>query len=88
MIEKQNALIRQAVRANPELLEQAEAKITSNFIRERLLEYNSVKDAYAAGGVVAGDINSILARDLCAELIAPVNAAYEDEKARILGNSS
>lgn len=86
MLEKQNALIRQAVRAEPELLEQAAKKITSSFIRERLMDYDSVKDAYAAGGVVAGDINSILANDFCADLIAPICEAYEDEKARILGN--
>ena len=85
MLEKQNALLRQAVRANPELLEQAAAKIASGFIRERLLEYDLIADAYAAGSVVAGDINNILAKDLCADLIAPVQAAYEDEKARILG---
>ena len=48
MLEKRNALIRQAVRARPELLEQAAAKITSIFIRERLMEYDSVKDAYEA----------------------------------------
>ena len=85
MLEKQNALIRQAVLANPELLEQAAAKITSGFVRERLMEYDSVKDAYAAGGSVAGDINNILAKEFCADLVAPVYAAYEDEKARILG---
>ena len=85
MLEKQNALIRQAVRANPELLEHAVAKITSIFIRERLMEYDSIHDAYAAGGMVAGEINSILAKEHCADLIAPVIATYEDEKARILG---
>ena len=85
MLEKQNALLRQAVRANPELLDQAAAKITSGFIRERLLEYDSIADAYAAGSVVAGDINNILAKDLCADLIAPVVETYEDEKARVLG---
>ena len=84
MLEKQNALLRQAVRTTPELLDQAAAKISSGFIRERLLEYDSIADAYAAGGVVAGDINNILAKELCADLIAPVIAAYEDEKARIL----
>ena len=85
MLEKQNALIRQAVRANPELLEQAAAKISSGFIRERLLDYDSIADAYAAGGVVAGDINAILAKEFCADLIAPVQDVYENEKARILG---
>lgn len=85
MLEKQNALIRQAVLANPALLEQAAAMISSGFIRDRLFEYNSVKEAYAAGGSVAGDINNILAKEFCADLVAPVYAAYEDEKARILG---
>ena len=79
MLEKQNALIRQAVRAHPELLQQAAAKITSGFVRERLIEYDSIKDAYDAGGVVAGDINNILSKDLCADLIAPLIAMYEAE---------
>ena len=82
MLEKQNALIRQAVRANPELLEHAVAKITSSFIRERLMEYDSIHDAYAAGGMVASDINAILAKDF-ADLIAPVIAVYEAEKERL-----
>ena len=79
MLEKQNALIRQAVRANPELLQQAAAKITSGFVRERLMAYDSIKDAYDAGGVVAGDINNILSKDLCSDVIAPVIAIYEAE---------
>ena len=83
--EKQNTLIRQAVRANPELLEQAAAEISSGFIRERLMDYETVKDAYAAGGIVAGDINNILAKGLCADLIAPVIDAYEHERDRLLG---
>ena len=85
MLEKQNTLIRQAVRANPELLKQASAKISSGFIRERLMDYETIEDAYAAGGLVAGDINSILAKEHCADLIAPVIAAYEAEKERLEG---
>ena len=85
MLEKQNTLIRQAVRTNPELLDQATAKISSGFIRERLMDYDTIKDAYAAGGMVAGDINSILAKELCADLIAPVIAEYEAEKERLEG---
>ena len=85
MLEKQNALVRQAVRANPELLDQAASKITSSFVRDRLIEYDSINDAYGAGGMIAGEINSILAKEHCADLIAPVIATYEDEKARILG---
>ena len=39
--------------------------------------------ACAAGGMVASDINAILAKDFCADLIAPVIAAYEAEKERL-----
>ena len=78
ILEKQNALIRQAVRTNPELLELAAAKITSSFI-----DYDSINDAYGAGGLVAGEINAILDKDLCADLIAPVIAAYEAEIERL-----
>lgn len=85
MLEKQNALIRQAVRANPELLEQAAAKITSGFVRERLMAYDSIKDAYDAGGVVAGDINNILSKDICSDLIAPIIAIYEAEIKQLEG---
>ena len=85
MLEKQTALIRQAVRANPELIEQAAEKITSSFVRDRLMDYDSVKDAYAAGVLVAGEINSILAKEFCADLIAPVIAAYEAEKEQLEG---
>ena len=43
------------------------------------MAYDSVKDAYNAGGVVAGEINNILSKDLCADLIAPVIAIYQAE---------
>ena len=85
MLEKRNALIRQAVRARPELLEQAAARITSRFVQERLTEYGSLQDAYGAGGSVTGEINIILAEAFCADLIAPVLAAYEAERERLGG---
>ena len=85
MKEKKGALLRQAVRARPELLEQAAARITSRFVQERLMEHGSLQDAYEAGGMVTGELNSILAEDYCQDLLAPVVEAYEDEKARILG---
>ena len=85
MLEKRNALIRQAVRTTPELLEQAAARITSRFVQERLTEYDSVKDAYEAGGMVAGEINIILAEEFCADLIAPVIATYQAEREQLEG---
>ena len=85
MSEKRNALLRQAVRTNPELLEQAAEKITSHFALERLESYNSLQEAYRDGGLVTAEINAILAAEFCQDLLAPIIAAYEDEKARILG---
>ena len=81
--EKKNALLQQAVRENPDLLEQAAAKITSRFTRERLETYPSVADAYKVGGMVTGEINYILAEEFCQDILAPVLQQYEDEKARI-----
>lgn len=85
MSEKRSALLRQAVRANPELLEQAAEKIQSYLARERLASYNSLQEAYRDGGMVTAEINAILAEEFCQDLLAPIITAYEDEKARILG---
>ena len=41
--------------------------------------------AYQKGGMVTAEINGILAAEFCQDLLAPVVAAYEDEKDRILG---
>ena len=84
MSEKRSALLRQAVRTTPELLEQAAQRIQSYLARERLASYNSLQEAYRDGGMVTAEINGILAEEFCQDLIAPILAAYEDEKARIL----
>jgi hypothetical protein len=84
MKEKRSTLLRQAIRANPELLEQAAEKIQSHFALERLAAYNSLQEAYRDGGMVTAEINGILAEEFCSELVAPVYAVYETEKERIL----
>ena len=83
MFEKRDALIRKAARANPELLEEASKKISSRFVRDMLMEYDTILEAYTAGVMVAGELNSILADGACAELIAPIMAAYEADRERI-----
>ena len=85
LLEKKNALLRQAVRTNPELLEYAADKIQSHFARERLATYNSRQEAYRDGGIVTAEINAILAAEFCQDILAPIVAAYEDEKDRIFG---
>ena len=81
---KQRNLLRQVVHAQPELVEAAAERIHSYIVRQRLDEHPSAIAAYQKGGMVAAEINAILAAEFCQELLAPVVAAYEDEKARIL----
>ena len=82
---KRDNIIRQAVHADPELVEAAAKHIHSYIVRERLLEHDSALAAYQKGGMVTAEINAILAAEFCQDLLAPVVAAYEDEKDRIFG---
>ena len=82
---KRNTLLRQAVHADPGLVEAAAERIQSYIVRQRLEAHDTPLIAYQKGGMVSAEINAILAAEFCQELLAPVVAAYEDEKARILG---
>ena len=84
---KRRTLLRQAVHADPHLVERAAERVHSYIVRQRLEEHPSAIEAYQKGGMVAAEINAILAEEFCQELLAPVVEAYEDEKARILANS-
>jgi len=67
-------------------VEHAAACIQSYMVKERLLEHESVIAAYQKGGMIKAEIDGILAEEFCKDILAPVVAAYEDEKARILGD--
>ena len=82
---KRNNIIRQVVHAEPELVEVAAERIHSYIVRQRLEAHDTALAAYQKGGMVAAEINAILAAEFCQDLLAPVVAAYEDEKDRILG---
>ena len=82
---KRDNILRQAVHAQPTLVESAAERIQSYFVRERLLEHASAIEAYQKGGMVKAEIDGILAAEFCQALLAPVVEAYQDEKARILG---
>ena len=82
-VKRQN-ILRQAVHADPALVERAAEHIHSYIVRERLLEHDSALVAYQKGGMVTAEINAILAAEFCQALLAPVVEAYENEKARIL----
>ena len=80
---KRGNIIRQAVHADPGLVERAAKHIHSYIVRERLVEHPSAMEAYQKGGMVAAEINGILAAEFCQDLLAPVVETYENEKARI-----
>lgn len=82
---KRNNILRQAVHAHPGLVDAAAEKIQSYIVRQRLNEHPTPIKAYQKGGMVTAEINAILAAEFCEDLLAPVVAVYEDEKARILG---
>ena len=81
---KRNTLLRQAVHADPGLVDAAAESVQSYIVRQRLEAHDTALTAYQKGGMVAAEINAILAAEFCQDLLAPVNAAYEDEKVRIL----
>ena len=83
---KCNTLIRQAVHADPQLVDRAAERIQAYIVRQRLVEHPSAMEVYQKGGMVAAEINAILADQFCQDLLAPVVAAYEDEKAKILAD--
>ena len=64
-------------------MEAAAERIQSYIVRRRLDEHPSALAAYQKGGMVAAEINAILAAEFCQELLAPVVQQYEDEQARI-----
>ena len=82
---KRDNILRQAVHAQPTLVEDAAAKIQSYFVRERLLEHESAIEAYQKGGMVKAEIDGILAAEFCQALLAPVVEAYQDEKGQDIG---
>ena len=81
---KRALLLRQAVQADPDLIERAAAAMKSHFVKERLQEHDSIREAYQKGGMIKAEIDGILAAEFCQDLIAPARATYEDEKARLL----
>ena len=83
---KRDTILRQAVHADPGLVERAAERIQSYFVRDRLLEHDSAIEAYQKGGMVKADIDGILAAEFCQDILAPVVEAYQDERDRILGN--
>ena len=83
---KRDHIVRQAIRAQPGLIEQAAACIQTPFVLKRFNEYSSAIEAYENKPMVKTEIDAIIAAEHCQEQLAPVIAAFEAEKAKILGD--
>ena len=81
---KRDNIVRQAVRAEPGLIEQAAACIENPFVLKRFNEYSSAMEAYENKPMIKVEINAIIAAEHCQEQLAPVIAAFKAEKAKIL----
>ena len=81
---KRNNIIRQAVQADPALIEKAAERVEMPHPRKRLEEYDTAREAYQESSMVKVAIEEVIAAEFCQELLAPVVEAYEDEKSRIL----
>ena len=84
---KRANLLRQAIQADPELVERAVERIENNFVRRRIGDCDTPMHAYKAYPAAKAYIDDIIATEFCQGLLAPAVLAYEAEKARILGNA-
>ena len=84
---KRATILRQSIHAEPELIQQAAERITIPFVLRRLNEYDSVKEAYDESGMVKAQIDQMIIDTFCQEQMTPVIAAFEAEKAKILGRA-
>ena len=83
---KRNNIVRQAMQADPMLIEKAAERVTLIHPRRRLAEYDTTTEAYQESGMVKVAIDEVIANEFCQDLLAPIIITYEDEKARILEN--
>ena len=85
-IVKRNNIVRQAIQADPLLIEKAAECVETYHPRKRLQEYETATQAYQESPMVKVAIEEVIADEFCQDRLAPVTAAYEDEKARILAD--
>ena len=83
---KRNNIVRQAIQADPLLIEKAAERVETHHPRKRLEAYDTATEAYRESPMVKVAIDHVIAEEFCQDRLAPVTAAYEDEKARILAD--
>ena len=83
---KRKNILRQAIQADPMLIEKAAERVTLIHPRRRLEEYDTPTEAYQQSAMVKVAIDEVIADEFCQDRLVPVIEVYEDEKARILEN--
>ena len=81
---KRNNILRQAIQADPMLIEKAAERVTLIHPRRRLEEYDTATEAYQESSMVKVAIEEVIADEFCQDQLTPIIEAYEDEKTRIL----
>ena len=84
---KRNNIVRQAIQADPMLIEKAAERVETHHPRKRLQEYETATEAYQESPMVKVAIEAVIAEEFCKDRFAPVVEAYEDEKTRILADA-
>ena len=84
---KRNNIVRQAIQADPMLIEKAGERVETHHPRKRIAEYDTATEAYQDSSMVKVAIEEVIADEFCKDRLAPVVEAYEDEKARILADA-
>ena len=84
---KRNNIVRQAIQADPLLIEKAAERVETHHPRKRLQEYETATEAHQESPMVKVAIDQVIADEFCKDRLAPVVTAYEDEKARILADA-
>ena len=83
---RRNNIVRQAIHADPQLIEKAAERVNLIHPRQRLEEHDTATEAYQESVMVKSEIDSIIADQFCQDRLAPIITAYNDEKKRILAD--
>ena len=83
---KRKNIVRQAIQADPTLIEKAAERVTLIHPRRRLEEYDTATEAYQESSMVKVAVEEVIADEFCKDRLAPIIAAYEDEKASVLAD--
>ena len=81
---RRNNILRQAIQADPTLIEKAAERVETYHPRRRLNEYDTATEAYRESTMVKVAIEDAIADHFCYDKLAPILENYQDEKARIL----